>query len=336
MVCSGRFYHSWAPVIIAKKLDKIIYIVVASVLFGLELLYFLVAERYKIIDKPNERSSHKHPTIRGGGIIFIFSVLIFSLLHSGAYPYLLAAVFLSGAVSFIDDIKSLPNWLRFLAHVTSATLILYQAGLFQIGILMLLICLVLIIGVINAYNFMDGINGITGFYTIAIIIPLLITEQDSLLKELELYTLIGLIVFLFFNARKTARCFAGDVGSVSMAIIVVFMLIMRMYNEQNINYFGFLLLYGTDTVLTIIQRLYLKENIFKAHRRHLFQIYCNEYKVSHLVVGIAYGIIQLGVNWIILSLPSSPGLLLVLIFSTGIVYISLKLVAYRRLKGKAS
>lgn len=313
-------------------MEKISYILAAAIFLVLELFYFKVAERYKIIDRPNERSSHNHPTIRGGGIIFVFSVLVFSIWHGGSYPFLLTAVLLSGGVSFIDDIKSLPNWMRFLAHITSALLILYQAGLFAMGPLLLGMSLVLIIGVINAYNFMDGINGITGFYSIAIIIPLLMTERESPLKELELYTFIGLVVFLFFNARKTARCFAGDVGSVSMAIIVVFMLITRIYKEQNLNYIGFLLLYGTDTILTIIQRLYLRENIFKAHRRHLFQLYCNEYRVPHLAVSSAYGIIQLGVNCLILSSISSPHLLWVLVASSGIVYIALKVTAYQGLK----
>ncbi len=308
-----------------------LYFILAAVLFGLELFYFAIAERYRIVDKPNERSSHKHPTIRGGGIIFIFALILFSILHGGALPFLMIALLLSGGVSFIDDIRSLPNRTRFFAHLISALLLLYQAGMFALPLGWIVVVTVLIIGVINAYNFMDGINGITGFYSFAIILPLYLSESDDLLKELQLYIMIGLLVFLFFNARKRARSFAGDVGSVSMAVIVLFLLLSRIYRESNINYAGFLLLYGADTVLTIIQRLYLRENIFKAHRRHLFQLYCNEFKKPHLLVSAAYGLIQLGINFLILRQSGNAWTLPTLVLVGGSVYIVLKWMAYRRI-----
>lgn len=315
-----------------NDLHYLTYLLVAAILFILELVYFKIAEHFRIIDKPNERSSHKHPTIRGGGIIFIVAVLLFSAWNKGAYPYLCLALLLSGIISFIDDIKSLPNILRFLAHLGSGFLILYEVGLFHLELIYLALILVLIIGVINAYNFMDGINGITGFYSLAVIFPLFYTEQDLQLKDLQLFTIIGLVVFLFFNARKRARCFAGDVGSVTMAIIVLFFLINRMYKEQNLNYAAFLLLYGTDTILTIVQRLYLRENIFKAHRRHLFQIYCNEYKQPHLLISVLYGVIQLAINYLIIQNASTGYLLPLLILIAGLTYIALKVVAYQRLR----
>ena len=309
-----------------------LYLIIAVVLFVLEQIYFRVAERCMIIDKPNERSSHSHPTIRGGGIIFIIGVALFSCLNGLAYPYLLIAMVLSGAVSFVDDIKSLPNWVRFVAHLVSGLLILHQLDLFYLAPLWIVLITVLIIGVINAYNFMDGINGITGFYSLVVILHLVFTEENPLMKELEVFALISLIVFLFFNARKRARCFAGDVGSVGIAILIIFLLLERIFATQNINYAGFLLLYGVDSVLTIIQRLYGKENIFRAHRKHLFQIVSNEFKVPHLAVSIAYGALQLCINLFILSVSPSPYVLLTMVGSAGLAYIAIKLSAYKYLE----
>jgi len=314
--------------------SNFMYLLVATILVLLELVYFAVAARFRIIDKPNERSSHTLPTIRGGGVIFIFAALLFSVWYGGAFPLLMLAVVLSGTVSFIDDIKSLPNWLRFLAHLCSGLLILGEVGLFGLPWMYLVAILVMVIGIINAYNFMDGINGITGFYSLAILLPLYLTEPDPNVKELQLFTMIGLVVFLFFNARTKARCFAGDVGSVSIAVLVIFFLATRINQSQNVNYIAFLLLYGVDTILTIIQRLYLRENIFKAHRRHLFQLYSNEYKTPHLIVSAAYGLVQFAVNWFIIKKESSPYFLLILILSTGFTYIGLKVIALRGISRK--
>lgn len=302
---------------------------------ALELAYFRLAEHYRIIDKPNERSSHKHPTIRGGGIIFIFAALLFSIWQGGAYPYLMLALLLSGGVSFIDDIRSLPNSVRFLAHLCSCLLLFAELGLFVLPWLWLPAIIVFIIGVINAYNFMDGINGITGFYSLAVLFPLYLTEQDPQMKELQLFSVIGLLVFLFYNARKRARCFAGDVGSISIALIVVFFLMARIYSEQNFNYVGFLLLYGVDAILTIIQRLYLRENIFKAHRKHLFQLYSNEYKMPHLVVAGSYGLVQLVVNIWLIPQYNSPALLPIMIGIACVLYVFLKVLAYRGIRKRA-
>lgn len=263
-------------------------------------MYFRIAAQFNIIDKPNERSSHLHPTIRGGGIIFIFAAFLFSLYNQFAYPYLMLALLLSGLVSFMDDIKSLPNWLRFFIHLISGLLILYQVGLFSLPLAFIFILLVLIIGVINAYNFMDGINGITGFYSLAIIVPLAYTEENLLMQQLQIFLLISILVFLFFNARKKARCFAGDVGSVSMAVLVLFLLLARITATGNFNYTGFLLLYGVDTILTIVQRLYGKENIFQAHRKHLFQLCSNEFRMPHVLVSLVYGLLQLCVNFLLM------------------------------------
>ncbi len=274
-----------------------LYIFLVITLFVLELCYFKIADSFNIIDKPNERSSHSIPTIRGGGIIFLLSTILFFFWNGFAYPYFLAAMLASGTISFIDDVRTVNNRLKFSIHIFSVVLIFIQCGLVNILPPLYLIAIgIVVIGVINAYNFMDGINGITGLYSLAVIVPLFLTEPTEKLRSLELFSIIGLLVFNFFNSRKNARCFAGDVGSISLAILIVFLLIMRIRETHQFEYIGLLLLYGIDTVFTIIQRLYQRENIFKPHRKHLFQYLSNEKQIPHIWVSLGYAVIQFLIN----------------------------------------
>ena len=271
----------------------ITYIVPFIILIVAAILYFKVALHFKIIDNPNQRSSHTVPTIRGGGVLFLLAAILFFFWNNFTYPYLITAILISGAISFIDDIITIKNRLKFGLHVVSVLLIFKECGLFStISPLYLIAVGIVVIGTINAYNFMDGINGITGLYSIAIILPLFLTEQNEKLRSLELFLILGLLVFNYFNVRKKAKCFAGDVGSISIAIAVVFLLILRIQQAESFVFIGLLSVYGIDTVFTILQRLYQKENIFKPHRKHLFQYYCNEKKIPHVLVSIVYAALQ--------------------------------------------
>ena len=102
----------------------------------------------------------------------------------------------------------------------------------------------------------------------------------------------ALLVFNFFNFRVKARCFAGDVGSVSIAFILLFILGRLMWLTQDVRWIVFLVVYGVDTVLTIIHRLILRENISEPHRKHAYQLLANELKWNHLSVSFLYMILQ--------------------------------------------
>ena len=302
------------------------YGVALIILWIAEVLYFKVALHFDIIDKPNERSSHSVPTIRGGGVIFVLATCLFYFWSGFSFPFVLISVVLSGSVSFIDDMRTVNNKIKFLAHVLSVALILVQCGMFTTLPIFYLIGLgILIIGIVNAYNFMDGINGITGLYTIAVLLPLFLSESDDQLQLLEMFLLVGLLVFNFYNARNKARCFAGDVGSISLAILVVFLLIKRIQITHQIEYVGFLLVYGIDSVFTILQRLYEKENIFLPHRKHLYQYYCNEKKTPHLWVSGIYASMQFLIGFcIVQDMLHATGLVL-LAFSLSVFYWMLKI-----------
>jgi len=281
-----------------------IYILIFGILFLLEFFYFKVADRFNIIDKPNERSSHTSLTLRGGGIIFYFGALAYFIYSGYQYPWFFLGLTLMTLVSFLDDILTLSNKIRLFIHFGSVLLMTYQLDLFNLPWYYLLITFIIVVGVINAYNFMDGINGITACYSISVTCLLMIVNSKISFVDQKLlsFSLIAVLVFSFFNFRKTAKTFAGDVGSVAIAYILLFAIGALIINTGNLIYILFLTVYGIDAVWTIIRRLSLKENIFAAHRSHLYQYLGNEAGVNKLLISFLYGLIQfligLSVIWI--------------------------------------
>ncbi|WP_097133854.1 MraY family glycosyltransferase [Pedobacter xixiisoli] len=265
----------------------------------LELVYFKIADRFNIIDKPNHRSSHQTITIRGGGIIFPISVLIYTLFNDFQQIYFVIGLLAISTISFLDDILTLNNKVRLGIHLTSVLLLFMQWDLFSFSWYWLLIALVFVIATINAYNFMDGINGITGGYSLLTIGSLYYINKSVVnftSDELLLVVGLALLVFNFFNFRTKAKCFAGDVGSVSIAFIIVFFIGQLILKTQNPFYILLLLVYGTDTAFTVFFRKLRKENIFEAHRSHFYQYLSNHLKYSHLLVTFFYMLAQLLIN----------------------------------------
>src|SRR5690606_32808132 len=269
-----------------------IYILVLIVLLLLELFYFKVADRYNIIDKPNDRSSHSSITLRGGGVVFYFGVLIYFIYSGFQYPWFFIGLTLMTLISFLDDMLTLSNKIRLLIHFGSVLLMAYQLELFELPWYYLLITFIVVVGVINAYNFMDGINGITACYSLAVGGLLMIVNLEVIFIDQNLlaFSLIGVLVFSIFNFRYKAKTFAGDVGSVAIAYILLFGLGALIIQTGNLIYILFLTVYGIDSVWTIIRRLKLKENIFEAHRSHLYQYLGNEAGVNKLLISFLYGL----------------------------------------------
>jgi UDP-N-acetylmuramyl pentapeptide phosphotransferase/UDP-N-acetylglucosamine-1-phosphate transferase len=276
------------------------FVIITILLFVCMRLYLFLADKYNIIDKPELRSSHTIPTIRGGGVIFVIGFIIYWVQSDYPNPYIGLAVLLAAVVSFIDDLRGLPSIVRFSIHfiavllIFKGTHILPELDIFR-GILVVTFC----IGVINAYNFMDGINGITGMYSLAILFPMLLTETNTNLFQLEALVIISVLVFGYYNFRRKAVCFAGDIGSISMAIIILFLIISRIFETSDPMYAALLLVYGIDSASTVIYRLYHGENVLKAHRKHLYQYFSNELKIPHLVVSLAFAVIQFGLSMLI-------------------------------------
>ena len=321
------------------------YLAVFLVLFVLELVYFKIADRYNIIDKPNHRSAHTEITLRGGGIVFPIAFLMFFItstwgklvhlpLHNQVAENQNELLFGIGllllcTISFLDDLYDLSSKIRIVFHFISVTLLLAFLNAFVLlPIWAIPVLYILIIGILNAYNFMDGINGITGLYSLVTLLSLLYVNQNMVSfvdGDFIIYPVLACLVFLFFNFRKKAKCFMGDIGSMGIAFWVVALIGLLMMKTGEIKWILFLAVYGVEVISTILERLKLKENIFEAHRRHLYQLFANEKKVSHLIISSFYAMIQLLINVFLIN--SNFNLLLIsliVLIPIIIIYLFLK------------
>jgi glycosyltransferase, group 4 family len=298
----------------------LIYGIIFVVLLVAELVYFKIADKFNIIDKPNERSSHSSIVLRGGGIIFAISVIVWTIsIVAGGFtvvegfcfgnylPFVIGLVLVAG-VSFIDDIHSLPDSFRLVVQFFSMGLMFYSLGILQwqywwVVIIALIVC----VGATNIINFMDGVNGITAGYSLAVLAPLALVNQNLtnidngggfIENSLLMTVIIGMIVFCIFNfhSKGRAKCFAGDVGSIGIAFIMLFAIGKLIMQTEDITYLIFLLIYGIDGCLTIMHRIMLHENLGKAHRKHAFQLMANELKIGHVKVSLIYMAMQLVVS----------------------------------------
>jgi UDP-N-acetylmuramyl pentapeptide phosphotransferase/UDP-N-acetylglucosamine-1-phosphate transferase len=302
---------------------QLLYLPVLTLLI---LFYFRLAVQFKIIDRPNQRSSHSRITIRGGGIIFPIALLLQALFSRFEYPLFTSGLLLISTVSFYDDLRPLSNKIRLLIHLIAVSLLFMQTDLLTYPVWIIILVYILVIGTINAYNFMDGINGITGSYSLITILSLYLINKDNSFVQSEwlIITALSLLVFNFFNFRKKAKCFAGDVGSVSMAFIIIFFLLQLILKTGDLKYIGFLLVYGIDSISTILFRLIRKENIFEAHRTHFYQYLTNVKSLPHLMVSALYMIAQLIVNLLIFYSDWDTVDFLFFIVVSGLVFLGLR------------
>ena len=309
----------------------ITYFLIFVLLLVAELVYFRIADKCNIIDKPNQRSSHSTIVLRGGGIIFLIGAWVWSLFFGFDYPWFLAGLTLVAGVSFVDDIRSLPDSVRLVAQFAAAAMAFYQLGILHWEMWwIVLVALIVYVGATNVINFMDGINGITAGYALAVLIPLgllntnyqelamnLATNNSSVFssdgvfvdQSLIVASIIAAIVFCIFNFRPKgkAKCFAGDVGSIGIAFIMLFLLGNVIIKTGDITWLIFLLVYGVDGCLTIVHRIMLHENLGEAHRKHAYQIMANELKIGHVKVTLLYMAMQLAVSLGFIYLcPNTP------------------------------
>ena len=284
------------------------YALIACLLVIMELVYFRLADRFNIIDKPNERSSHSTIVLRGGGIIFLFGAWLWSAFFGFQYPWFLAGLTLVCGISLWDDIRSLPDSVRLVAQFLAMFLMFADFGMMSgQNWWMIIPALILCVGIINAYNFMDGINGITGGYSLSVLIPLMLINRAQPFIDMSylIVTALACVVFCYFNFRPKgkAKCFAGDVGSIGIAFMLLLPLGKLILSTGDFTYIILLAVYGVDSILTICHRIMLHEHLGQAHRKHAYQIMANELRLPHEMVSTAYMVLQL-------------------IVSLGIIYIS--------------
>lgn len=270
-------------------------IIVTILLFLIEIAYFRIAFRYKIIDIPNKRSSHSKLTLVGGGIIFYISVLLYFLFSNFTYPLFFLGLTILSLVSFLDDLHGMSKRVRLIAQIIGTLLLFYEVGAWNLPVWIPLLSVIILVGTMNAYNFMDGINGMTGLYSLVVLALIGYSNYKLHLINAYLiyYVFIATAIFTYFNFRDRAKCFAGDVGSISMAYIVLFFLTILIFHTQNPIFILFLSVYGIETVWTILRRIKKRENITEPHRSHLFQLLVNEVGLNKLRVSFIYASFQL-------------------------------------------
>jgi len=292
------------------------YLFLALFLFLIEVIYIRIAVKLFIIDNPNSRSSHEIPTIRGGGIVIWFAGLAYFIISFPGNIFFFAGLTIVAATGLADDIKPRSPLFRLTGQIIAVSLILLQvfhfepqsssdltphpASLHPTSLMLIIIAAyILFTGILNAYNFMDGINGMTGLYSISVLGALQYVNLNVMrLTEPDFirFPVIACTVFLFFNLRKKALCFAGDTGSLAIAFWIIYIILMLIIKTGSIAWLLFLAVYGADSVFTILHRLWLRQNIFRAHRLHFYQILANEKGIDHRIVSAAYAVVQAAIS----------------------------------------
>jgi UDP-N-acetylmuramyl pentapeptide phosphotransferase/UDP-N-acetylglucosamine-1-phosphate transferase len=184
---------------------------------------------------------------------------------------------------------------------------------------------------------MDGINGITGLYGLVFFGSLLAINTFAPIFDRELlqYEILALCVFLLFNFRKKAIMFAGDIGSISLAYLMIYFMAKWFLYSDSWTVILLILVYGADSFSTLAERIKNKEKVFEPHRKHLYQILVNEGKKDHVLIAIIYALIQMGINLYAFILPKGmpdPYTALFIMLGLGFVYIVLKVIFVRKYK----
>jgi UDP-N-acetylmuramyl pentapeptide phosphotransferase/UDP-N-acetylglucosamine-1-phosphate transferase len=267
--------------------------------------------RRQILDVPNQRSSHSTPTPPGGGIAIVVVTTI-GVIAGHAAPWrdlaaLLVPAAIIAVVSWIDDMHHTSPLLRITVHLGTAiaaviffggwsNLWLPLIGTVHLGWFGLALTVVWIVGLTNAYNFMDGIDGIAGLQAvIAGGAWALLALRDSM----PLVAWSGLLLaasslgFLVLN-WSPAKIFMGDVGSAFLGYLFAVLTVIASRHDPRLALCGVLFVWPFvfDTVFTVIRRALRGERLHEAHRSHLYQR-LNQTGISHARVAMLYGVLAL-------------------------------------------
>lgn len=281
----------------------------------LSVLYVNIAGVFGIFDNPGGRSSHSSKTITGMGIVFPLLIVIYSIFFPEEIaPYFIIGFLMMVTISFVDDLFYIKHSVRLVFQVFALILMVLSLAInYEIALPVIITLVIFGIGVINAFNFMDGINGMLGltslvvlgsfFYLNETLVDLNGEALNFIHRELLITVIAGVIAFLFFNFRPKAKCFAGDVGSIGISMLIIYMMYKLLLVSGNYTYLLLFAVFGIDAGLTVIYKLILKENIFVPHRDFLFKKLVHIAKLKHLRVAIYYAIVQLIINVFILFQP---------------------------------
>jgi UDP-GlcNAc:undecaprenyl-phosphate/decaprenyl-phosphate GlcNAc-1-phosphate transferase len=255
-----------------------------GVVAAAEAVTIPLLRRAAIIDVPGHRSSHTVPTPRGGGIPIVAGLLIAAGLIGGAIAAVFAfAVAAFGLLGFVEDLRGLPAGWRLIMQAVGATMVAVVlvsrlAGPAAMLVLLVALCAAWITGFVNAFNFMDGVNGISGAHALiagVVYACLGWWHHDGFLIPAGAAVAAGALAFLPWNAGR-ARVFLGDAGSyalgAALAVLAAYAVRQGIPAEAAL---GPLVLYIADTAWTLQRRIRARERWLEAHRTHIYQRWCD-------------------------------------------------------------
>ena len=313
------------------------YILIATVLIIGIIIYLKMAEKWSIIDQPNSRSSHLVVTKRGGGIIYLIALVIYMISSNFNMPSIIICGLLLGIMGFIDDVKNLDFKIKLIFQCLTIGYFLSTGSYNGLEWYLLILMFFLIISSINILNFMDGINGLTILYSLSFLISFYIINAHIIAftdSNFLLIVILSNLIIGYFNIRKKAVCFLGDVGAITMGFIYAVLTITLIVKTNSLSPLVLFLVYFLDSGWTIVERLLAKENIFHPHRKHLYQLLVNEYKLSHLLVASIYFSIQalINITWLLNYEKDLSPIILISIFGVfSVIYLLTKKILNKKL-----
>ena len=313
------------------------YILITAVLIIGIIIYLKMAEKWSIIDQPNSRSSHLVVTKRGGGIIYLIALVIYMISSNFNMPSIIICGLLLGIMGFIDDVKNLDFKIKLIFQCLTIGYFLSTGSYNGLEWYLLILMFFLIISSINILNFMDGINGLTILYSLSFLISFYIINAHIIAftdSNFLLIVILSNLIIGYFNIRKKAVCFLGDVGAITMGFIYAVLTITLILKTNSLSPLILFLVYFLDSGWTIVERLLAKENIFHPHRKHLYQLLVNEYKLSHLLVASIYFSIQalINITWLLNYEKDLSPIILISIFGIfSVIYLLTKKIVNKKL-----
>lgn len=253
--------------------------------------------------------THRHPgalasPIAGAGVVFMAAMLASCLWYDFPSPWLAAVFFMMSAICLIDDFNPLPVAPRFVAQVITAAATLYAASLYSLPLWAGIPLLIAAVAYVNAYNFMDGINGMTALYSAVLLGFLLWVDLHMAWfapPGAIIVMLMAIAVFAPLNVRPRAICFAGDVGSVTMGFFTLLLLCMLIMATGSAAWLAAVAVYGVDACCTIVYRAMLRQPLTQSHKLHLYQRLTHSWGIPAVAVSAIYAAVQLAIDLALLA-----------------------------------
>lgn len=264
--------------------------------------------------------------VKAMGLPLCLATMVVYQIKADNPPYFIYGILILTLVNVIDDLVEVYYVWRLMIQFIACSFLLMQNNLFYSYWSPLL--LIVTVGYLNAFNFMDGINGMVSGYSLAILIPLLVVLKN-LDFSFSLSIIIALIAFLFFNFRLKEKAWLGDTGSMGLAFIILNLVFSNFKGYQLYMFLSLASIFIIDAGITLLQRQLSNENVFTRHHKHFYQYIRDYLNWDVRLISFIYFAVQFSINLILLSSNSRNFNLFFTITSTVII-----LLVYIVLKGK--